>query len=294
MELIEQIKQITNEKNILLNEPMSKHTTFKTGGPADIFVIPETKDELIELFKLDIPKIVIGNGSNLLVKDGGIRGMVIKIGFSNYSIDGDFIVADSGVSLGKLSKIAADNALTGLEFACGIPGTLGGAIYMNAGAYGSEMSEVIVETEFVDFSGNISTITNHDFGYRKSIFQDFDGVILSAKLKLSKGNQDEIKVKMNEYFEKRNSKQPIGKPSAGSTFKRPKDNFAGKLIEDSGLKGYSIGDAAVSDLHAGFIINKGNATTKEILDLIKFVREKVNTEYGVMLDLEVKVIGEEK
>ncbi len=294
MEIIEQIKKITNEKNILLNEPMSKHTTFKTGGPADIFVTPETKKELIELLKLDIPKIVIGNGSNLLVKDGGIRGMVIKVALNNYSINDDVIEADSGIALGKLSKIASDNSLTGLEFACGIPGTLGGAIYMNAGAYGGEMSGVVVETEFVDYLGNVSTITDAKFGYRKSIFQEKNGVILSAKIKLQKGNQEEIKSKMAEYFEKRNSKQPIGMPSAGSTFKRPKDNFAGKLIEDSGLKGYSIGDAEVSNLHAGFIVNKGNATTSEILELIKHVKEKVNTEYGVMLDLEVKVIGEEK
>lgn len=294
MEIIEQIKKITNEKNILLNEPMSKHTTFKTGGPADVFVTPENKSELIELLKLDIPEIVIGNGSNLLVKDGGIRGMVIKVAFNNYSITDDVIEADSGIALGKLSKIACDNALTGLEFACGIPGTLGGAIYMNAGAYGGEMSNVVIETEFVDYLGNVSIITEPEFGYRKSIFQEKNGVILSAKIKLQKGNQEEIKSKMSEYFEKRNSKQPIGMSSAGSTFKRPKDNFAGKLIEDSGLKGYSIGDAEVSNLHAGFIVNKGNATTSEILELIKHVKEKVNAEYGVMLDLEVKVIGEEK
>lgn len=294
MDLIEQIKAITNEKNIFLNESMSKHTTFKTGGPADILVVPDTKEEIIELLKLNVPKTIIGNGSNLLVKDGGIRGLVIKVATKNYEIKDDVITADAGMMIAKLSRIAGDNGLSGLEFACGIPGTLGGALVMNAGAYGGEMKDIVLETEVVDFEGNVSVIKEHEFSYRNSIFQKMDCVVLSSKLQLQKGDKDVIKSKIDEYMTARNSKQPIGKPSAGSTFKRPKDNFAAKLIQDAGLKGYQKGNAAVSDLHAGFIVNQGNASTKEILELIKFVQEKVSMEFGVMLEPEVRIIGEEK
>ena len=293
MDLIEQIKTITNEKNIYINESMSKHTSFKTGGPADIFVVPESKDEIIKLLKLDTPKTIIGNGSNLLVKDGGIRGLVIKIDISNYEVYEDVIVADAGCMIAKLSRIAMENSLSGLEFACGIPGTLGGAIYMNAGAYGSEMKDIVVETEVVDYNGNIFTVKEHDFSYRSSKFQNMECVILSSKLQLHHGDKEEIQQKINEYMSARKAKQPIDKPSAGSTFKRPKDNFAAKLIQDAGLKGYSIGGAEVSNLHSGFVINKGNATTKEIIELIKYIREKVNAEFGVLLEPEVRIIGEE-
>lgn len=293
MDLISKIKTITNEKNIYLNEPMSKHTTFKTGGPADIFVVPETKEEIIELLKLDTPKTIIGNGSNILVKDGGIRGLVIKININNIEVKDDVICADAGCMIAKISQAACNNSLTGLEFACGIPGSFGGAIYMNAGAYGGEMKDVVIETEITDYDGNVSIIKDHEFGYRKSIFQNIDCVILSSKIQLKKGNKDEIKSQMDSYMRARNSKQPIDKPSAGSTFKRPKDNFAGKLIQDAGLKGFSIGDAMVSPLHSGFVINNGNATSKEILELIEHIRQKVNTEFGVMLEPEVRIIGEE-
>lgn len=293
MDLIEKIKTITDEKNIFINEPMSKHTSFKTGGTADIFVVPKSKDEIIELLKLDTPKTIIGNGSNLLVKDGGIRGLVIKIDISNVEVTDDTLIADAGCMIAKLSRFAMENSLTGLEFACGIPGTLGGAIYMNAGAYGGEMKDIVIETEIVDYNGNVSIIKEHDFSYRNSIFQHMECVILSSKLKLQHGNKEEIEQKINEYMTARKSKQPINKPSAGSTFKRPKDNFAAKLIQDAGLKGFSMGEAEVSDLHAGFVVNKGKATTKEILELIKYIQEKVNTEFGVMLEPEVRIIGEE-
>lgn len=294
MDLISKIKTITNEKNIYINEPMSKHTSFKTGGPADIFVVPESRKEIIELLKLNTPKIVIGNGSNLLVKDGGIRGLVIKIDISNFEIVTDMIIADAGCMVAKLSRIAMENSLTGLEFACGIPGTLGGAIYMNAGAYGGEMKDVIVETEIVDYDGNVSIIKDHGFGYRSSKFQNMNCVILSSKIKLKHGDKEEIKKQIDANMNSRKSKQPIDKPSAGSTFKRPKDNFAAKLIDDAGLKGYSIGGAEVSSLHAGFVVNKGNATSKDIVKLIKYIQEKVSTEFGVMLEPEVRIIGEEK
>lgn len=293
MDLFEKLKQITSEENIYINEPMSKHTTFKTGGTADFLVIPQNKEELIDLLKLDAKKTIIGNGSNLLVKDGGIRGLVIKTtGLKNYKIEGEYIIAESGLSLSKLSNIAKDNSLTGLEFACGIPGTLGGAVMMNAGAYGGEMSNIVRETEFADIYGNVLYTSNHEFGYRKSIFMDKSYIVLESKIRLEKGNKEEIEAKMKELMQKRNEKQPINMPSAGSTFKRPEGYFAGKLIEDAGLKGYKIGGAEVSTLHAGFIINSGNATSEDILNLIKYVQDKVKEKFDVTLEPEVRIIGE--
>lgn len=294
IEQIEAIRKIANPKCSILNEPMSKHTTFKTGGIADIFVIAQTKEELINLVKLDCDKVIIGNGSNLLVRDGGIEGLVVKVANDKYEIlENDVIYVEAGMALAKLSQIALQNELTGLEFACGIPGTVGGAIYMNAGAYGSEMSNVVIETEYIDKMGNISIIKDHGFDYRKSCFQNMDGVILSTKIKLAKGNKEEIKAKMDENNKARSEKQPINKPSAGSTFKRPKDNFAAKLIQDANLKGASVGGAEVSTLHAGFIVNKGGATSSDILALIDLVKQKVFETSGVMLEEEVKIIGKE-
>lgn len=293
MSLIQKLKEITEEKNIYVDEPMSKHTTFKTGGVADFLVIPQNKKELIELLKIDVEKTIIGNGSNLLVKDGGIRGIVIKTtGLKNYTVNENIIIAESGVLLSKLSNLAKENSLTGLEFACGIPGTLGGAVMMNAGAYGGEMSNIVVETEYADLEGKVCVIKEHEFDYRKSFFTNKQYIILESKIKLQKGNKEEIENKMKELMQSRNSKQPIDKPSAGSTFKRPEGYFAGKLIEDAGLKGYKIGGAEVSNLHAGFIINSGNATSKDILDLIKYVQDKVKNEFGVDLEPEVRIIGE--
>lgn len=294
MNILEQLKSITKEENIFVNEPMKKHTTFKVGGNADYLVTPTSKEEIIELLKIDIPKTIIGNGSNLLVKDGGIRGLVIQLSKNNsYTINDNIIEADSGIFVAKLSQLALKEGLTGLEFACGIPGTLGGAVYMNAGAYGREISNVVVETEFLKANGEIETITNHQFAYRKSVFQSMNGVILSSKIKLEKGNVDEIKLKMDEYRIARNEKQPVNFPSAGSTFKRPEGYFAGKLIEDAGLKGYRIGGAEVSTLHAGFVINANNATAKDILNLISYIQKTVNEKFGVDLKTEVKIIGED-
>ena len=294
MNILEQLKSITNEENIFVNEPMKKHTTFRAGGNADYLVTPTSKEEIIELLKIDIPKTVIGNGSNLLVKDGGIRGLVIQLSKNDrYTINENVIEAGSGIFVAKLSQLALKEGLTGLEFACGIPGTLGGAIYMNAGAYGGEMSNVVVETEFLKENGEIETITDHQFAYRKSIFQNMNGIILSSRLKLEKGNVDEIKSKMDEYKTARNTKQPINFPSAGSTFKRPEGYFAGKLIEDAGLKGYRIGGAEVSTLHAGFVINADNATSKDILESISYIQKTVNEKFGVNLETEVKIIGED-
>ena len=293
MDLLEKLKSITSEENIYVNEPMSNHTTFKTGGTADYLVIPKKLSELEELLKLDCKKVIIGNGSNLLVKDGGIRGLVIKTtGLNNYKVDNEYIIAEAGILLSKLANIARDNSLTGIEFACGIPGTLGGAVMMNASAYGGEIANVVIETKYADINGNIYEITDHEFGYRKSFFTDKDYFILESKLKLEHGNKEEINQKMQELMKSRNEKQPMNKPSAGSTFKRPLNNFAGKLIEDAGLKGYKIGGAQVSSVHAGFIVNDGNATSKDILDLIKYVQNKVKNEFGVDLEPEIRIIGD--
>ncbi len=290
---MDELYDILAKENIFANEPMSKHTTFKTGGVADFLVIPQSKEEMIALLKLNVPKTIIGNGSNLLVKDGGIRGLVIKTtGLNHYQIQEEMMIAQSGVYLSKLAQEAKEHSLTGLEFACGIPGTLGGAVMMNASAYGGETANVVVETEYADFEGNVHRVTDHQFGYRRSRFTGSDAIILESKLQLAKGNYDEIDAKMQEFMKSRNAKQPIEKPSAGSTFKRPEGYFAGKLIEDAGLKGFKIGGAKVSEKHAGFIINDGGATSTDILALIQYVQDKVKNEFGVDLEPEIKIIGE--
>lgn len=295
-EILQSLRSITSEENILVNEPLKNHTTFKVGGPADILVTPTSKEELIACLKLDIPKFVMGNGSNLIVKDKGIRGLVIKTTkVNNITLEGNVIEAEVGAYLGKISMFARDNSLTGFEFASGIPGTVGGGVSMNAGAYGGEMKDVVIETTYCDLEGNIYTLSNeeHEFGKRKSFFTGKDFVVLSTKIKLNEGNKEEIASKMEELKVSRNTKQPVTMPSAGSIFKRPEGHFAGKLIEDSGLKGYTIGGAQVSTLHAGFIVNIGNATAKNILDLIKYIQEIVMRDYGVELETEVKVVGED-
>lgn len=291
---LQDLKKITSAENIFINEPMKKHTTFKTGGIADVLVIPQTKEELVECLKLDMPKTIIGNGSNLIVKDGGIRGLVIKTtNINNVTVKENIIEAEAGAYLSKISNIAKDNSLTGFEFASGIPGTLGGAVLMNAGAYGGEMKDVIEETTYTDYKGNVFNISDHEFSYRKSFFTGKDYVILSSKIRLSKGNKDDIINKINELRESRNSKQPVTLPSAGSVFKRPEGYFAGKLIEDAGLKGYTIGGAQVSTLHAGFIVNINDATSSDILNLIEHIKKTVNDKFNVMLETEIKVIGED-
>lgn len=292
--ILEALKKITSEENIFVNEPMKNHTTFRTGGIADVLVVPTSESEMIECLKLDVPKTIIGNGSNLLIKDGGIRGLVIKTTkLNNIKADDTKIIAGSGALLSRIANFAKDNSLTGFEFACGIPGTLGGAVAMNAGAYGGEMRDVILKTKYADTQGNVFEITNHEFDYRKSFFTGKDFVILSSEISLSSGNKLEIGNKMKELMEARNSKQPVNLPSAGSTFKRPVGYFAGKLIEDSGLKGYTIGGASVSTLHAGFVVNSGNATSKDVLDLIKYIQDKVYENFNVKLETEVKIIGED-
>lgn len=293
--IYEKLKAITDEKNILVNEPMSKHTTFRTGGVADFYITPESVEEIEKILTLTKDVVILGNGSNVLVTDKGIRGVVISLRkLNNYNIDNNAITADSGVPIAKLSQIAAQNGLSGLEFACGIPGTLGGAVFMNAGAYGGEMKDVVFSSTYIDRETlEIKTIEEHNFKYRKSIYSEFlNGIILSAKLKLIPGNKEEILNKMKENMQSRNTKQPVNKPSAGSTFKRQEGVIAAKLIDEAGLKGYKIGGAEVSTLHAGFVINSGDATSKDVLDLIEHIKKTINEEFGVELEPEVKIIGE--
>ena len=294
-QIVEKLKKITKEENIFVDEPMSKHTSFRTGGIADVYVMPETKKELEEILKLKENVIVLGNGSNVLVTDKGIRGIVVSLkNLNSYTVQGETIQADCGISIARLSQIAAENNLSGLEFACGIPGTLGGAVYMNAGAYGGEMKDVVISSTYLERETcKIKTCDNHKFIYRGSIYsQELDGIILSAQLKLKQGNSEEILAKMLENKQSRLDKQPVNLPSAGSTFKRQEGVIAAKLIDEAGLKGYRIGGAEVSTKHAGFVVNIGGATSKDILDLIAYIQKMVLEKYQVMLEPEVKVIGE--
>jgi len=286
---------------IKIDEPMKKHTTFKIGGPVDIFISPSNKEQIKYALKIcrenEIPFYLMGNGSNLLVRDKGFRGVIIQI-FKNMSkveITEDKVWAEAGILLSSLANKIKDNSLTGFEFAAGIPGTLGGAVYMNAGAYDGEIKQVLENAELLDENGNEIVLSNEELelGYRTSILQRNNYILLSARLKLKKGNKKEIEEKMNYLAQQRADKQPINMPSAGSTFKRPPGYYAGKLIMDSGLRGYCIGGAEVSQKHCGFIINKDNATAKDVIDLIEFVQGTVYDKYCVKMEPEIKIIGEE-
>ena len=297
--IYESLLNIIDKNNIKIDEPMKKHISFRVGGPADILVKPNTEEELSALVKLikkeNIPYLIIGNGSNLLVKDGGIRGVVIELSdnFNNFEIHGNLINAQSGALLSIVGKAALREELKGFEFASGIPGTLGGALAMNAGAYGGEMKHIVKSVRLMDMDGNIHELTNEEmeFDYRKSILSRENYIVLSAVIELEKGNYDEIKEKMADFTQRRVTKQPLSLPSAGSTFKRPPGHFAGKLIEDSGLRGLTLRGAQVSEKHCGFVVNLGNATAKDLLDLMYVVKSTVNAKYGVMLEEEVKILG---
>ena len=277
---------------------MKKHTSFKIGGPADFFIIIESVEELKAVLKfakeLDIPVTCIGNGSNLLIKDNGIRGLTIKLDFKDLTINEDEIEAGAGVPIPVLARKAYENGLSGLEFASGIPGTLGGAIKINAGAYGGEFKDVVDFTTYLDNNLQVHTVSNEDqnFSYRNSRFNNTDDIIISAKMKLKKENKDIIKAKMDELSAKRKDKQPINFPNAGSVFKRKNEYIAAEVIDKCGLKGYNIGDAYISDLHAGFIVNKGNATAQDVIQLIEYIKNTVHEKYNINLELEIKVIGE--
>ncbi len=292
---------ILDEKDVRLDEPMKKHISFRVGGPADILVKPRTEEQLKNIItfikKENLPYVVKGNGSNLLVKDGGIRGIVIEISdnFNSYEIEGNIIKVQSGALLSIIGRAALKQNLKGFEFAAGIPGTIGGALAMNAGAYGGEMKDIVKSVKLMDTEGNIFEYTNEEmqFGYRKSILSKTDYIVLSAEIELEEGSYEEIKEKMNDFTNRRVTKQPLNLPSAGSTFKRPEGYFAGKLIDDSGLRGITLRGAQVSDKHCGFVVNLGEAKAKDILDLMYVVKSTVKNKFGVTLEEEVKILGED-
>ena len=283
------------------NEAMSGHTTFKVGGPADIFLDPAGEEELqaaVSILKeAGLPFVVLGNGSNVLIRDGGIRGAVICLGrgFDRISVEEEkgLVSAGAGALMSSVARAAADHSLTGLEFASGIPGSLGGGVFMNAGAYGGELSQAVVSVRALMPDGKIASFgaESLDMSYRHSIFSDNGGIILSADLQLKSGDPELIKETMKDLNRRRTEKQPLNYPSAGSTFKRPKGHFAGKLIQDAGCMGLTVGGAQVSLKHAGFVINKGGATARDILDLIKLVQMRVGEMFGVSLEPEVRIMG---
>lgn len=281
------------------NEPMKEHTSFKIGGPADYFVNLKNVESLIKVLNqvnlLKLPYYIIGKGSNLLVSDDGIDGVVISLlGINKIIVDGDILTADCGCNLANVCQIAMEHGLEGLEFAYGIPGSVGGALYMNAGAYGGEMSQVVVSAEYVSADGKLQGVLSLDdmkLGYRTSIFNSCDKIITRVVFKLKKGNCDKIKEKMDDFLSRRKDKQPLNFPSAGSTFKRPVGNFAGALIEKNNLKGYSVGGAMVSEKHAGFVINFDNASCNDVKQLIKYVSDTVYNADSVTLEPEVIFVG---
>jgi UDP-N-acetylmuramate dehydrogenase len=331
-EFYQKLKELVNESQILIEEPLAKHTTFQIGGPAQFLVMPETIEQVIALVQLchtnNEPFYVMGNGSNLLVSDKGYAGTIIKLGqgFGKINIsevdlnqfDGSnnsisehtdsssnvdktkkngkqFMVrAQAGVKLSKLAGEIADFGLQGFEFASGIPGTLGGAVTMNAGAYDGEIKQTIVEATLLDLTGNVFVLNKEELqlGYRKSIIQNNNYIVLEAVFQLQPGDKEEVWCKINDLNARRRDKQPLEYPSAGSTFKRPEGYYAGKLIMDSGLRGYQIGNAQVSEKHCGFVINKGGATANDVRTLISNIVEIVNEKFGVELEPEVKLLGE--
>lgn len=283
-----------------LNEPMKRHTSFKTGGSADIFAAVENEQELKALGQLcrtySVPMLVIGKGSNLLVSDKGIDGVVVTTEPMNkIMVDGCFITAQAGAALSALCSVAASSGLTGLEFACGIPGSVGGAVYMNAGAYGGEMKDVVESVTAVTRDGQIITLKKDELelSYRKSVFTNSGTTVISAVFKLSLGDTEKIREDMADILRRRKEKQPLEYPSAGSTFKRPEGHFAGALIEQCGLKGKTVGGAMVSRKHAGFVVNTGSATSTDILTLIKKIQEAVLRDTGISLETEVLFVGRE-
>ena len=297
--IINAIEQIVSASNVLENEPMSRHTTFRTGGPASLFIRPDNKEQLVEVMalikKLGTEFFVLGNGSNLLVSDKGFDGVVISLSKMNdIHLEGDKdIYAEAGAMNSQIAAFARDNGLKNFEFAAGIPGTIGGAMIMNAGAYGGEMKLVTRSVTVLSPEGEIMVLDNAsmEFGYRSSAIKGRGYIVISVLLSLEKGDKETITQNMQELAAKRREKQPLEFPSAGSTFKRPEGYFAGKLIEDARLRGFSVGDAAVSEKHCGFVINKGNATSAEVYELICEVRKRVYENSGVTLEPEVIMLG---
>jgi len=295
---IKDIEKVISKEKIYLNESMSKHTSFKIGGPAECLVKIQTAEELKSILKLvqkqNIPLTIIGNGSNILVSDDGIKGLVLKIEIDKFEIDEEKfqLKIGSGVKLGFIAQKCLKQEIAGFEFASGIPGTIGGAIRMNAGAHGKEMKDVVTTITYMDRNGEMHKIQNEeaDFEYRNSLFAKKDYIILEVEMQLEKGNSEEIQAKMTEYATYRKEKQPIEYPSAGSTFKRGTDFITAKLIDDCGLKGYQIGGAQISEKHAGFIINKDNATAEDVIKLMEYTKEQIYNKFGKVIEAEIEII----
>lgn len=295
---------LTNEIKqgiVKIDEPMKKHTNFKIGGNADIFVIAKSIEEIKYVIKFskenNIPLTILGNGSNVLVSDKGIRGIVLQIGLKEIKVEKQedaLVEADAGVMLGALAQVLLKQSISGFEFAAGIPGSIGGAIRMNAGAYGGEMKDIVKNVTVLNEKGEINILTNEEceFSYRHSRFTNSKEIVIKATLELPFGNKNEIKAKMNEYAQSRKEKQPLNLPSAGSTFKRGSDFITAKLIDECGLKGYTSGDAQVSTLHAGFVVNLGNATAQDVLNVVNHVKQVVLEKTGKQIELEIELLGE--
>ena len=299
MDLYQELCRASSAERVLQNEPMRLHTTFRTGGPADLFVMPK-KEELPRLIALcleyETPYFVVGNGSNLLVADGGVRGVVFEIGkpMGKIDVEGDRIRAEAGALLSAVAAKALEASLTGFEFASGIPGSIGGGAVMNAGAYGGELKDVLLTVSLFSEDGTVREVpaSELDLSYRHSNIPEKGQIVLEAVLQLRSGDAEKIRARMEELKEKRTAKQPLEYPSAGSAFKRPEGYFAGKLIQDAGLKGYTVGGAQVSEKHAGFVINRGGATSAQIRQLLSDVQKRVFESAGVRLEPEIKFLGE--
>ncbi len=297
--VVETLEKFLPAENIYINEPMKKHTTFRIGGEADCFVRIENVEQLQKvqryISQLEIPYYVLGNGSNLLVGDTGYRGMILEIAdkMNEVRVAGDCIVAQAGAPMSKIARVACENALTGFEFASGIPGTIGGGVVMNAGAYGGELKQVVTSVTVVDPEGEILELDNAtmEFGYRTSAIKNHPFIVAQVQIQLTKGEPEKIKARMDELAMKRREKQPLEYPSAGSTFKRPEGYFAGELIMNAGLRGYRIGGAQVSEKHCGFVINTKDATAEDVKQLIEYIQCTVKEQFGVELEPEVIFLG---
>jgi UDP-N-acetylmuramate dehydrogenase len=298
--LLELLRAAAGPEAVLEQESMKKHTTFRIGGAADVFVTPKTTEAAAEVIRIcrreKVPFYILGNGSNLLVSDEGYRGVIVQIyrNLSQVRVEGNVITAQAGAMLSVIAKKALAEGLTGFEFAAGIPGTIGGAAVMNAGAYGGEMKDVLTEVTVLTAEGEIRRLPAEELqlGYRHSVIPQNGWIVLEAKLALSSGDPKQIKARMDELKEQRVTKQPLDLPSAGSTFKRPEGYFAGKLIMDAGLRGFTVGGAQVSEKHCGFVVNRGDATAADVMALIEAVQEKVKAAFGVEIEPEVKLLGE--
>lgn len=302
-DLEKRLRMIIPEENILWDASMKRYISFKAGGNADALLLINDLQQLSGALNLlettGVAHMILGSGSNLLVRDGGYRGVMVKLTgeFEEIKVEGNLVTAGAGAKLSAVARAAMEAGLTGFEFACGIPGSIGGGACMNAGAYGGELKDIILEARYITRDGkNTGSMTREEMnlGYRKSAFQSGDRLVTSCTFKLKEGNREEIQKTMLELMERRNTRQPVNLPSAGSFFKRPEGYFAGKLVEDSGLKGLSVGDAQVSPLHAGFIVNNGDASATDIIQLMHLVQNTVRDKFGVELEPEVRIIGEEK